>query len=1353
MASRPNIASALLPRLGLMATNPVASRYPHLWQNAVFLASPSLGFQGQSLIDFSGVTRGVSLTNRTTTPEIVWRAENTFDATNPGYGITMNMGTTTQDYGAVPDYPDLNISGDLTLMCWARQYVQSGAANVILMTKGFNNATLENYGMWLLRSGAGAGPAGSLIFEIGAGSTVLTFATPTAAGLGKWYHYAITVKGTVVTAYRDGQQFADTQTITGLTINRNVGLEIGGSISSASYPLRGSIDDMRIYRRALSAAEVWQSYKIPLTPYIPHQRLWVFQPVAASNVTLTVTPVQMAWKATTNTPRQNVLITPAKMAYQLGYIIRSTGPTSTSITPAHFTMRANNLVTDQKVLVALGTARMVLRANNLLVPLQPLRIEPSMVAWKTSTVRALAQVALRDCGEELDTILSEDFIAGDFLVQAQEINLKLSFHYDPDGTWTHRLQEIGTIEVNAKPGGGIASVGNVTIRVLEDSGEDSILQKWESLPTVEGVEITIDFLADNTFNALRLFTGRIDSINIKDAVSEILCVDTSIQRDLLLPQNLITAEVFPNADSRSITQPMPIIYGRGINIPAAALLFVDTTTNTYLVAGHPMTLAGTIAVFDGPTNTYLKLPNVLPLNNPTSALITLGTLDTGVMTLQEQSQAFLPNQAIDGNSQTLGYIFTNNADSNAVDGVGWFGVTAGKAGYPNTPTIQVTLTNHRRAPQSDATTVGTFVVRTIDPSSGGVMRILHTTEGYRHVTSAQNNVITLSNVAIGLNELLEVWALARCEGTIGNTSQYYEVGEISITPVVAFSANVSGALTAIRVPFNIQDARFNHLSHSLSLLSQTGVSNASYAIDGLSTTIATINTSATDSNLDGIGELTVTVDPTSAQRGNNTIVVNMINHRRSVSSDPTVTGLFTVQTINQATGVVLRDNLFVTQQFRQQLRALTTSFTAPSINLGETTQLAVRLVARNEGGPGNSLQTYEVGDISVESFYQPQGDAGVLFLVAVSTENQWSGRFDPDGTVTAYYTTDGRGILLVTPDQVIASILIQELNTDVSVDRFASAHNWYVANGLEFAGGIGMGWSRDRLLGRQVLDDMAIQAAAILAPSFDGGFSLRPYREDQESHQSFDISNILYTSGAENQQGDEKTSTFNIMLGNMDTVHNRFEVHYTFNVGNQKYDKVYIVDENGSTLPESENRGVLEGLCRQSFNRYGKLEPMVIEAYWISDDTTAQYLLNHIVRYFVAQRITIEFETTLKALCLEVGDFITVDYPLIPDGDNGKTFEVHTLRTSPTQGRVQIIASRIATLGIVLVIEPVKIGWQVPGANGSLPVIIPNILMVQPVYVAYQTQATVLSTVSIEELWEFLPNFSITVQYIEGWER
>ena len=142
----------------------------------------------------------------------------------------------------------------------------------------------------------------------------------------------------------------------------------------------------------------------------------------------------------------------------------------------------------------------------------------------------------------------------------------------------------------------MASVSNVTISVAEDGVGQSILQLWEQALAVDGVEITIDFLLDGQTTSLRVFTGRIDTMRLSDAVTQILCVDDSIHRNLLLPQRLVTSAMFANADSRVLTQPIPLIYGQGDTVLAAPLMLVDVPTNTYLVADHVMTLTSTIAV-------------------------------------------------------------------------------------------------------------------------------------------------------------------------------------------------------------------------------------------------------------------------------------------------------------------------------------------------------------------------------------------------------------------------------------------------------------------------------------------------------------------------------------------------------------------------------------------------------------------------------------------------------------------------------------------------------------------------------------------------------------------------------------
>lgn len=1346
------------PRLrGRMARNAAQSRYPHLWDGAVFLAAPGLGFQGERLIDWTRSTRGVSLINRTDTPEITWNSAET----TPGdarSNIVFNMGTTTRDYGASPDVPSTNLSGDLTIMAWVRQDQQFGGANAIVLTKGFNNVSLENYGMWLLRSGAGD-PAGSLIFEINAGGTVLTFPTPTAAGLTLWYHYALTLHGNIVTPYRGGMQFADTQTIpAGLTVNRNVGIEIAGTAASSSYGLRGSIDDMRVYNRALSSQEILTSYLVPLTPYQPSPRFWSF---TAAATTLQISPAKVAWQAATLVPAIPVNITPAKMGWQLGYIIRSTGPVTTTITPATLLLRGNDLTITKSVRVEIATAKAVLRANDLTMQDVRLTVLPTQMAWSATRTSPLTQVALRDCGVALDAALAQAFIAGDFLIQAPDVGLKLSFHYDPDGTWDHRIKDISAIEVSAPSGGGIASVANVTIQILEDGTGQSLLELLEAASDVHAVEITIDFLLDGFTEALRLFTGKIDTVTIKNAISTIECVDASIQEDILLPQTLITSKIFPNADDGATTQPMPLVYGRGIHMPGAPLLLIDTSTQTYLVAGHNITFGGALAVFNRNTNTFMALPNVLPLRFPGDGLITLGTVDTGVMTLQEQAATFAGYQAIDGNSQTLAQIQTAGTDSNGVDGIGWLGVTPGGTGYPNTGTFQVTLTNHRRFPTSDPTVTGTFTIRTIDPSSGGVLRILHTTPSYRHATSAQTDIITLSNQTIGADELLEVIGVARCEGQVANASNTYEIGEISITPVVAYSANVSGEIAALTLPFSLQNANFNAISHNFIIIENLGTIFPSNAVDGISTTLAIVSTGNTDSNLDGVGYLAVGTQTNVFQRGNNTVNVNFERHRRSLGSDPTVTGQFSLLQANSENRVGLQNNFFVTQQFRQTLNPLTTSFTITSVELGATTMLAVLLVARNEGGPGNSLQTYEVGDIGVRTFYKSQGDADNIFLVAVDDANQWTGRSDTDGSVLAYagYTDFSTPIPLTLPTQVIASILITELGVALDTTSFSNAEVWYNTNQYVFAGGIGAQWSVQRARSRQILHDLALQAAAVLFPIYDGTFGIRPYRPDPPIQHHFDVTNILYEEGAENSQGDQNSETFQVSIGNMANVHNRFELHYGYNPGNGKYNKVFIIDENGSNLPEAyEYKGELESLCLQSFNKYGKLEPFVLEAYWIGigdfdDEYAARHLFRHLVTYFSSQRITVQFETTFAAMCLQVADFVTIDYPTLPVSDNGKTFEVHSTRISPMSGRIHITASRRETLSTTIVIQPAKMGWAAPGQDVS------QILMISPAKMGWAAigsrgeTAAVILLVIFQEFWEFSLVNTDEIRYIEGWER
>ena len=69
---------------------------------------------------------------------------------------------------------------------------------------------------------------------------------------GNWHHLAVTFDGNTMYLYLDGVQKNTTST----TLNTGTGaLNIGRSVS-AGYYFSGTLDDIRVYNRALSAAEV-----------------------------------------------------------------------------------------------------------------------------------------------------------------------------------------------------------------------------------------------------------------------------------------------------------------------------------------------------------------------------------------------------------------------------------------------------------------------------------------------------------------------------------------------------------------------------------------------------------------------------------------------------------------------------------------------------------------------------------------------------------------------------------------------------------------------------------------------------------------------------------------------------------------------------------------------------------------------------------------------------------------------------------------------------------------------------------------------------------------------------------------
>jgi len=171
------------------------------------------------------------------------------------------VGTYALDFDGIDDYVDcgndlsLNILDKITLAAWARPIDSSGSAFIV--AKWHDPTTECSYGVGL----ADANPRFFLASNDQV--TAVTF-TDMVVDANAWNHIAVTWDGSSMQAYLDGFGSVYTDSFVGpinstarpVVIGYNPGYG-GGTGGDYFY---GTIDDVRIYDRALSAEEIQQLY-------------------------------------------------------------------------------------------------------------------------------------------------------------------------------------------------------------------------------------------------------------------------------------------------------------------------------------------------------------------------------------------------------------------------------------------------------------------------------------------------------------------------------------------------------------------------------------------------------------------------------------------------------------------------------------------------------------------------------------------------------------------------------------------------------------------------------------------------------------------------------------------------------------------------------------------------------------------------------------------------------------------------------------------------------------------------------------------------------------------------------------
>ncbi len=167
----------------------------------------------------------------------------------------------TSDYVEVADSNSLDLS-QFTLETWIK--VNSlPSAQASLISKNPNNNNQTNYNLWVLSDGTIALQAGN-----GGGSnfSAINLNSNTKVVIGQWYHIVGSISGTDGTAkiYINGVLDVAT-TVSGTAYSNNNVLSIGarkwddGGSGIDNY-FNGTIDEVKIYNRALSQSEVNQNY-------------------------------------------------------------------------------------------------------------------------------------------------------------------------------------------------------------------------------------------------------------------------------------------------------------------------------------------------------------------------------------------------------------------------------------------------------------------------------------------------------------------------------------------------------------------------------------------------------------------------------------------------------------------------------------------------------------------------------------------------------------------------------------------------------------------------------------------------------------------------------------------------------------------------------------------------------------------------------------------------------------------------------------------------------------------------------------------------------------------------------------
>ena len=143
----------------------------------------------------------------------------------------------------------LNVGNAITIEAWI--YPKATTEQKIVDKRG-TWQSLNGYSFFT--------QSGKLYFEYGNGSTYAQLGNTGGVKTNAWQHVAVTLSGSTLTWYINGKSAGTAAGIAGIAAGTS-NLAIGKSISRNGQYFKGSIDEVRVYNRALSANEIAMQYQ------------------------------------------------------------------------------------------------------------------------------------------------------------------------------------------------------------------------------------------------------------------------------------------------------------------------------------------------------------------------------------------------------------------------------------------------------------------------------------------------------------------------------------------------------------------------------------------------------------------------------------------------------------------------------------------------------------------------------------------------------------------------------------------------------------------------------------------------------------------------------------------------------------------------------------------------------------------------------------------------------------------------------------------------------------------------------------------------------------------------------------